>query len=100
MMSAKKRTIDAMKEKREVSPRTRALVKEFNKNKKLILGAIRAQPKTVPVIAEETGLAVEDVLFHLMTLLKYGDVEVDRMDEMDEYYFYKVTGDPDDEDQS
>ncbi len=91
-MKEKKQTVRVMKEKREVSERVRAGVKEFNRIKKMIKNSIGDEPKTIPQIASETGLPDDTVVFYLMTLMKYGEVEVDRLDDMDEYYFYKVTG--------
>lgn len=91
-MKEKKQTFKVMKEKREVPGRVRAGVKEYNRLKKKIKGAIRDVPKSIPQIAAETGLPGETVVFYLMTLMKYGEVEVDRLDDMDEYYFYKAAG--------
>ena len=91
-MNDRKRTIDHMKQQREVPAAVRERVKEFNRIKKTILKALTSGRMTIPRLAEETGLAQEVVTYHLMTMRKYGAVEVDGVDDMDEYYFYTVTG--------
>jgi len=92
-MDDKKRTVNVMKEKREVPAGVRDGVKEFNRTKKVIIGALKPEPKTIPEIAEETGLERNDVTYHLMSLMKFGEVEEDRMDDMDEYYYYRLKED-------
>ena len=92
-MNGKKKTVDIMKGKREISPDVRGKVKEFNRIRKLIIDALKPEPKTIPEITGETGLEKNVVTYHLMTLMKYGEIEEDRMDDMDEYYYYRVKGD-------
>ena len=89
-MNEKKKTVDEMKKKREVSAGLREKVKEFNRVKKLIIEELKTEPKTIPEIAEGSGLKKREVTYHLMSLMKYGQVEVDRMDDMDEYYYYRA----------
>ncbi len=91
-MSDKKRTIDIIKEKRAVSEKARNLMKEFNKSKKIILNALKSESRTIPQIAEETKLPGSVVTYNLMTLMKFGVIEVDRLDDMDEYFYYRVKG--------
>ena len=38
----------------------------------------------------EIDLPHDVVTYHLMTLQKYGDIEVDDIDDMDEFYLYKL----------
>ena len=85
------KTIDKIKEKRTVSEEVKTRLKEFNKIKRTILGALKEKPKSIPQIAEETKLPPDLVTFHLMTLMKYGSIETDEIDDMDEYFFYKLT---------
>ena len=85
------KTIDKIKEKRTVSKEVTTRLKEFNKIKKAILNTLKEKPKSIPQIAEETKLPLDLVTFHLMTLMKYGSIEVDEIDDMDEYFFYKLT---------
>lgn len=88
-MKDKIRTVDLIKEKREVPGEVRAKLKDFNRIKKMILRALGGKPRTIPEIAEETGLAGSVVTYHLTTLMKFGEIEEDSMDDMDEYYYYR-----------
>jgi len=65
-------------------------LKEFNRIKKLMLGALAEDELTVKQIAEKLVLPKDEVVFHLMSLVKYGLVKVGDIDDMDEYYSYKL----------
>jgi predicted transcriptional regulator len=84
------KTIDIIKKKREVPQEVKDNIKAFTKIKKLILKTLETEPKSVPQIAKEIDLAQDIVTYHLMTLQKFGSVEVDDIDDMDEYYLYKL----------
>ncbi len=85
-----KKTIDHIKQKRTVPGELKKSRKEDVRIKKLITKALKSEPRTIPRIAKETGLPAGVVTYHLMTLRKYGEIEVDRIDDMDEYFFYKL----------
>ncbi len=85
------RTIDVIKEKRTVSEEVKCRVKEFNKEKKAILNSLKDGPKSIPQISEDTGLLEEKVTFVLMTLRKFKEVETGEIDDMDEYFTYKLS---------
>lgn len=84
------KTIDIIKQKREASPEVKEKIKAFNKIKKQILKSLETEVKSVPQIAKEIDLPEDVVTYHLMTLQKYGSIEVDDIDDMDEYYLYKL----------
>lgn len=84
------RTIDVIKQKRKVSESVKQSIKDFTKIKKKILATMEEGQKSIPEIAEETGLSLNDVTYHLMTLQKFGFIEVSELDDMDEYFFYKL----------
>lgn len=84
------KTIDIIKQKREVSDQVKENMKAFNKIKRSILKALEEEPKSIPQIATEIDLPQDIVTYHLMTLQKYGNIEVDDIDDMDEYYLYKL----------
>ncbi|NOQ27352.1 MAG: hypothetical protein GQ564_18475 [Bacteroidales bacterium] len=84
------KTIDIIKKKRIVSDDVKEKIKSFNKIKRLILKSLETAEKTVPQIAQEIGLPLDVVTYHLMTLQKYGNIEAGDVDDMDEYYFYKL----------
>ena len=53
-----------------------------------IRGALKDGPKTVPEIHQETDVAAHDVFWHLMALMKYG--EVAEGEERDSYFAYAL----------
>ena len=54
-----------------------------------ITAALKTSPKTVPEIASETGMNSKNVLWYLMTYLKYGTIAaVEKTDEG--YYKYAL----------
>lgn len=65
-------------------------MKEFPYIWKQIREVLDQGPKTIPEIAGELKLKKETVTWHLMTMNKYSLVEADGMDDMDEYYYYKM----------
>ncbi len=84
------KTIDYIKKKRTVSEEVKEKRKEFARVKKLILKTLETEPKNIPQIAKETQLPSDVVTFNLMTLRKYGEVITGDIDDMDEYFFYKL----------
>ena len=90
MEPPKVKTIDIIKEKRTVSAEAKQKLKEYNQIKKLILKSLELEAKTIPQIAGETKLPLDVVTFYLMTLRKYGSVETGEIDDMDEYFSYKL----------
>ena len=86
----KGKTAKYLKEKRPVPKEVTEQLKYFTRTKKSILTALKESDKTVPQLAEELKLPKEEVLFQLMSLLKYGFVETGEIDDMDEYFSYKI----------
>ena len=91
----KKEKKEAMKKLREsrkpIIKATSARVKENRKAVKAIKEQLRDEPRTVPEIAEATGLASSEVLWFVATLKKYGEIlEGDK----DGKYFRYYLADP------
>jgi len=86
----KGKTAKYLKEKHEIPKQVTEHLKYFTKTKKMLLNALREEDKTIPQLAEELGLPAHEVMFQLMSLLKYGFVETGEMDDMDEYFYYKL----------
>ncbi len=86
----KMKTIDQIKNKISVSQELKEQQKEYRQIKKAILKSLETEPKSIPQIAEETGISQDIITFNLMTLRKYGEVETDELDDMDEYFTYKL----------
>ena len=88
---AKKRTA-MLKRLREAHKdtvqRTQALLKEQKVIRRQICQAMRDAPKTVPEVAEATGLPANEVLWHITAMKKYDLVVETGM--CGEYYLYQV----------
>lgn len=89
-MEKKEKTIDIIKQERKVSPQVLEDRKTYSRNRKAIMEALKAGPKTIPQVAAETQLSLPDTTYFMMTLFKFGDVVVESLDDMDEYYFYEL----------
>jgi hypothetical protein len=89
-MEKKEKTIDIIKQERKVSPQVLEDRKTYSRNRKAIMEALKAGPKTIPQVAAETQLSLSDATYFMMTLFKFGDVVVESLDDMDEYYFYEL----------
>ncbi len=65
-------------------------LKEYNRHKKLILDALKEGELTVSEIAQKVNLPSEVAMYYLMSLIKYGFVQTGTLDDMDEYFTYKL----------
>lgn len=64
---------------------------DFKTIQRIIFNAIKDEPKTIPQIAEITGLPINIVTYNLQSSFKYGYIKETGMDEDQEYYFYGLT---------
>jgi Fic family protein len=90
MEAEKGKTYRYLREKREVNQSARDNLKTFVRIEKSILGALRETEMTIDQISKKTGLPKDQVVYYLMSLLKYGKVQTGTLDDMDEYYTYKL----------
>lgn len=65
-------------------------LKEFNQQKRKIMDALKEEELTVKQLADKLQMPTHDVMFYLSSLVKYGQVAVGEIDDMDEYYTYKL----------
>ncbi|OIP84873.1 MAG: hypothetical protein AUK44_01055 [Porphyromonadaceae bacterium CG2_30_38_12] len=65
-------------------------LKEFNGIKKLMLDALKEEDLTVKQMSEKINMPTDQVMYYLMSLVKYGFVKTGDIDDMDEYYTYKL----------
>lgn len=86
----KGKTFRYMREKREVSQAAKDNQKKFNRIKKTILEALQESDLTIDQMTQKLNMPKEEVVFYLMSLLKYGYVQTSGMDDMDEYFSYKL----------
>ncbi|SDB93192.1 helix-turn-helix domain-containing protein [Williamwhitmania taraxaci] len=90
-MDAKTKTINILKETRKVPAHVLEGRKKYVRIRKAILESLKEEGKTIPQIAEATQLPLSETTYYLMTLHKFGEVAVEGIDDMDEYYIYKLT---------
>ena len=86
----KGKTAKWLREKREVSQEAKDNLKEFSRIKKAILEALKDGDQTIIQLAEKLNMPKHDMVFYLMSLVKYGLVDTGEVDDMDEYYSYKL----------
>ncbi|MBE0661858.1 MAG: hypothetical protein IH597_05255 [Bacteroidales bacterium] len=91
MSAEKTRTIDVIKQQRQVPELAKQRRKAFADMRKTIRTALEDEPKTIPELAAATGLQVGDLTYYLMTMRKYGEVTVGQVDDDDEYFYYELT---------
>lgn len=89
----KGKTAKYLKEKHSVPKEVTEQLKYFTRTKKAILAALKEEEKTIPQLAEELKIPQDELMFQLMSLLKYGFVESGEIDDMDEYFSYKIKTD-------
>lgn len=86
----KGKTFKYLREKREVPQEVKDQLKKFNKIKKEILGALKENDLTIDLLSQKLNMSRPDVVYYLMSLIKYGFVETGEVDDMDEYFTYKL----------
>lgn len=90
-MEAKKpETYKIKRETHPVSQQAKDNLKTFNSIKKKILASLGEEGLTVPQIAEQIQMGRAETLYYVMSLLKFGWLQVLRLDDMDEYYIYQA----------
>jgi predicted Rossmann fold nucleotide-binding protein DprA/Smf involved in DNA uptake len=65
-------------------------LKEFNGIKRQLLDALKDQDMTIKQLTEKLNMPSDEVVYYLMSLVKYGLVKTGDIDDMDEYYTYKL----------
>jgi len=90
METEKGKTHRYLREKREVPETVKENLKHFTRVKKSILDALREGDQTVDQLAQKLDMPKSEGVYFLMTLVKYGFVQTGEIDDMDEYYSYKL----------
>ena len=65
-------------------------LKVFNGIKKQMLDALAEEDLTVKQLTEKLQMPSDEVVYYLMSLVKYGFVITGDVDDMDEYFTYKL----------
>jgi hypothetical protein len=90
MEDKKKETFKIKRETHTVSQEIKDNLKSYNQIKRKIVEAIGDEELSVPQIAEKIQMSKPDTLYYVMSLLKFGVVQTVGIDDMDEYYYYKL----------
>ncbi len=85
----KGKTYKYLREKREVTEAKENL-KRFNQVRKLILDALKENDLTVDQLSLKVDMSKDEVVYWLMSLIKFGYVQTGSLDDMDEYFSYKL----------
>jgi predicted transcriptional regulator len=86
----KGKTAKYLREKQGVSQMAKDNLKEFNTIKKAILDALKEGDLTINELTLKLNMPKADVVYYLMSLIKYGFVQTGGVDDMDEYFTYKL----------
>lgn len=86
----KGKTAKYLKEKRKVQASVLENLKEFTKIKKAILTALKESEMSIPELSKKINMPTPDVTYYVMTLQKYGFIATGEIDDMDEYFNYKI----------
>ena len=90
MEAEKGKTYKYLREKREVSEAAKENLKNFTRVKKSILEALKEGDMTIDQLTLKLNMPKSEGVYFLMTLIKYGFVQTGAIDDMDEYFSYKL----------
>jgi hypothetical protein len=86
----KGKTAKYLRDKIGVSEQAKDNLKEFTRIKKSITDALAEGDMTIDQLTTKLSMPKPDVVYYLMSLVKYGVVKTGDIDDMDEYYTYKL----------
>lgn len=86
----KGKTFKYLRDKREVPQEVKDQLKKFNGIKKAMLDALKVSDLTIDQLTQKLNMPKPEVVYHLMSLIKYGYVQTGEVDDMDEYFTYKL----------
>ena len=84
------KTAKYLRDKQGVPERVKEELKEYNRIKKAITGALKDEELTIAQLSENLQMDKSEVMYYLMSLVKYGIVGIGEVDDMDEYFSYKL----------
>lgn len=90
MEEKKTETFKIKRETHTVSQKTKDQLKAFNAVRKKILEAMGEEELNILDIAARINMSKDDTTYYVMSLLKFNMIQACGMDDMDEYYFYKI----------
>lgn len=84
------KTAKYLRDKQGVPERVKEELKEYNRVKKAITEALKEEELTIAQLSEKLEMDKSEVMYYLMSLVKYGIVAIGEVDDMDEYFSYKL----------
>lgn len=86
----KGKTAKYLRDKQGVSDDAKEQQKEFNRIKKQMLDALKDGELTIAQLSVKLEMPTDETMYHLLSLVKFGFVQTGEIDDMDEYYSYKL----------
>ncbi len=84
------KTAKYLRDKQGVPEKAKEELREYNRIKKALVGALQDEELTIAQLSEKLQMDKSEVMYYLMSLVKYGIVAIGEIDDMDEYYSYKL----------
>jgi len=84
------KTAKYLREKQGVAEHVKEELKDFNRIKRAITDTLKEEELTIAQLSEKLQMPKHDVMYYLMSLVKYGIVATGEIDDRDEYYSYKL----------
>ena len=86
----KGKTYKYLRDKKGISQEAKDKLKEFTKIKKTILGQLKEKELSIEELTQKLPIPKHEVVYYLQSLVKFGFVEKSAIDDMDEYFTYKL----------
>jgi len=86
----KGKTAKYLREQRVVPQSVKDELKSFTRIKKSILDALQEGDQTIAQLSLRLNIPRHEVVYNLMSLIKFGFVQTGDIDDMDEYFSYKL----------
>ena len=86
----KGKTFKYLRETRGVSEKAKENIKNYNRVKRSILDALSEGDMTVDQLTRRLDMQKHELFYYLMTMVKYGLIQTGDIDDMDEYFAYKL----------
>ena len=86
----KGKTYKYLRDKKGISQEAKDKLKAYTRIKKNILDTLKETELSIEELSQKLNLPKYEIVFYLQSLIKYGLVEKAAIDDMDEYFTYKL----------
>jgi predicted transcriptional regulator len=90
MEDQKRDTVKIMRQRYKVPPEVKENLKEFSKIKNAILKSLEKEDLTISELCDKIPMPKEEMVYYLLSLVKFGFVKTGDIDGLDEYYKYRL----------